>query len=44
MASARGLAPKLSLPWMRTLTVLASISRFYNHKHPVNYHLLGDRI
>ena len=28
MASARGLAPRLPLPWTRTLTALASMSRF----------------
>jgi len=40
-ASARGLAPRLPLPWMRTFTALSFHVAFADHEHGVHFHLLG---
>ena len=41
IASVRGLAPRLPLPWTRTLTASGFHVAFSNDEHGVHFHLLG---
>jgi hypothetical protein len=41
IASSRGLAPRLPLPWTRTLTAFGFHVAFADHEHGVDFHLFG---